>query len=157
MTIRRHAGIPIKGTPYAVGAGYSGITQELDQTVELAARMLAAAFGGDIEIRFNTDRRSGGAWLMDDKPGLAGNASVGLTAGLRAKRPDGLSDAEWWDMPIEEHQRLPVELTVATVVKPDHLNDPALANQGNPDSRYASHEHDSLVAGLAWLQANAHT
>ncbi len=155
MTIRRHAGIPIPGTPYAVGAGYQGITHELDETVQRAAEMLADAFGIDVEIRFNTDRRSGGAWLVDDKPGLSGNASVGLCAGLRAQRPEGLTDEQWWDMPIEDHRRLPEAIEVDTYINGDHLSDPSLANQGNPGDRYASHDHATLEDGLAWLQAHA--
>jgi hypothetical protein len=85
--ISRHAGTPIAGTPYAYGAGYKGLTPELDAVVARAAELLETAFDSDIEIRFNTDRRSGGAWLVDG----VGNAGVGLTAGLKPVRPAGLA------------------------------------------------------------------
>lgn len=148
--IRRHTGIPVAGTGLAYGAGYRGLTPELDVTVERAAELLAGAFRRDIEIRFNTDRRSGGAWLIDNK----NNTNVGLTVGLKPVRPEGLTDEEWWDMPIEEWRALPTVIQVATFVNKDRLRDPATANQGNPDRRYASYEHATLEDGLAHLLAN---
>ena len=144
--IRRHAGTPIKGTPYAYGAGYRGLTSELDKTVERAAQLLAGAFRRDIEIRFNTDRHSGGAWLIDNK----NNASVGLTAGLQPIRPAGLTDEEWYALDAEE----PRTIQVATFVRQDRLRDPTVANTGNPATRYASYEHATLEDGLAHLLAN---
>ena len=66
MSIERSAGFPLGGgaVTYGIaGGGWSGVTVELDDVVLQAAGALAAAYGKDIEIRFNSDRHSGGAWL----------------------------------------------------------------------------------------------
>lgn len=83
MTIERNAGTPLPGTMLVAGGGYSGITGELDAVVSQAADQLAQAYGMDIEIRFNSDRESGGAWLKD----AAGRHSwVGICAQLVTAR-----------------------------------------------------------------------
>ena len=55
------------GLGYLVGAGGSGFTEELDQIVEEAAHKLYEMYGVKITIRFNTDRKSGGAFVLDGK------------------------------------------------------------------------------------------
>jgi hypothetical protein len=63
-TIPRVCGTPVPVFPLP-GGGYEGITDQLDRAVARAARFLARLTGKDITIRFNSDRRSGGAWLVD--------------------------------------------------------------------------------------------
>ena len=66
MSIERSAGFPLGAgavTYGMAGGGWSGVTAELDAVVLQAAEALAAAYGKDIEVRFNSDRHSGGAWL----------------------------------------------------------------------------------------------
>jgi hypothetical protein len=83
MTIERSTGTPIPGTMLSAGGGYSGVTAELDAVVSQAAEQLAQAYGMDVEIRFNSDRESGGAWLKD----AAGRHSwVGICAQLVTAR-----------------------------------------------------------------------
>jgi hypothetical protein len=82
VTIERSTGIPVRVGMVAygfAGGGYAGVTAELDQVVVQAAGALAAAYRADVEIRFNSDRESGGAWLRttDGK-----NAELGICAGL---------------------------------------------------------------------------
>ena len=82
MTIERSAGLLIRvdGVTYGfAGGGYIGITAELDQVVLGAAETLAAAYGKDVEIRFNSDRESGGAFLGTPD---GSNADVGICASL---------------------------------------------------------------------------
>ena len=93
--ITRSTGIAIEGTPYRAGGGYEGSTPELDSTVMAAAEMLAAAFGQDTVIRFNSDRRSGSAFLKDTLPGFSGSCRVGLGAMIIAQPPTGMSRFEW--------------------------------------------------------------
>lgn len=65
-TIERSAGLPVTfgNLCYGMaGGGYSGATDKLDATVARAAEVLRNTYGMDIEIRFNSDRESGGAWL----------------------------------------------------------------------------------------------
>jgi hypothetical protein len=66
-SIERSPGVPLGsgGVIYGMaGGGWSGVTAELDDTVMQAAEALASAYGRDIEVRFNSDRESGGAWLV---------------------------------------------------------------------------------------------
>ena len=61
------------------GGGWCGATAELDEMVQQAAEILASAYGRDVEIRFNSGRESGGAWLRTpDKR----NDDVGICASL---------------------------------------------------------------------------
>ena len=132
-TITRHTGkVCVPGLPFMYGAGYEGATPE-------------------VEIRFNTDRRSGGAWLHS--VGQAGG--VGLGGGLGKQRPDGLTDQEWWGMDRAEYHALPDVLYIDTFIDAPYCVDPAIANHGNPDHRYAYHEHKTLAAGLRWLKRYA--
>ena len=64
-----------------VGDGRMGITAELD------AEVLKETYGMDVTIRFNSDRRSGEAWLVTDEvDGIGRNSDVKLrdVARLRA-------------------------------------------------------------------------
>lgn len=82
MTIKRSTGVPVRFGEITYGfggGGYTGITAELDQVVEQAAQRLAAAYGTDVEIRFNSDRESGGAWLRTPD---GANADLGICASL---------------------------------------------------------------------------
>jgi hypothetical protein len=90
VSIERSTGIPVQagGVTYGMaGGGWSGITAELDQVVQQAAEALAAAYGEDVQIRFNSDRHSGGAFLRtpdgrNDEVGIG--ASV-ITAWTRER------------------------------------------------------------------------
>lgn len=85
------------GLGHLVGCGYSGITKDLDDIVLKAAELLKEKFNKDIEIRFNSDRYSGGAWVKDDKQ----NCSVGLGARL--------SNIKYLTMAEEEKERLAIK------------------------------------------------
>jgi hypothetical protein len=76
--------LTVGAAPVAVaGGGYSGCTAELDAVVAEAAQALAAAYGQDVEIRFNSDRESGGAWL---KTAAGRSNQVGIAASLVTAR-----------------------------------------------------------------------
>lgn len=66
------------GLGYLVGAGGNGKTKELDDLVQKAAVLLKEKLGVNITIRFNTDRRSGGAFVQDGEM----SSKIGITAGL---------------------------------------------------------------------------
>ena len=151
-TITRHRGkVCVPGLPFMYGAGYEGATEELDRLVVRAAKMLWKAYSLDVEIRFNTDRRSGGAWLK-----IGEDADLcGLCVGLRKQRPDGLTDQQWWAMPRPEYYALPDDLYIDTYIDARCCADPVIVNEGNPGYRYATHEHKTLAAGLRWLKRYA--
>jgi hypothetical protein len=90
MSIERSAGFPLGGGAVAygmAGGGWSGVTAELDAVVLQAAEALAAAYGRDIEVRFNSDRHSGGAWLRtpDGRNGDVGIGASVITAWTRER------------------------------------------------------------------------
>ena len=64
------------------GGGITGITQELDKGVELAADLLRNQFKCDVEIRFNSHRESGGAWINDGGE----KCTVGIRAMIRTRK-----------------------------------------------------------------------
>src|SRR5439155_864627 len=61
------------------GGGYSGATQPLDDAVAGNAEALAREYGRDVQIRFNSDRESGGAFIILPESDL----ELGLTSQLR--------------------------------------------------------------------------
>jgi hypothetical protein len=153
--ITRSAGLPVTVAhiPYLVGSGYEGFTKELDDTVKREAELLTTTFNRDIEIRFNSDRESGGAWLVNSLKGFDGNCQVGFNTGLKAIRPAGMTDDDYF----KTWRTLPKGLYISTYVKDSALKDASLCNSGNPDSRYCWLEHKSIEDALAWLVVNVNT
>jgi hypothetical protein len=88
--ITRSTGIPIGNGAVCygmAGGGYAGITRELDDVVKEAARALAGAYRMDITIRFNSDRASGGAWLVThERDDIGSNAEIGIGGGVVTAR-----------------------------------------------------------------------
>lgn len=76
--IERHGGTCVGG--YMAGAGYRGKRDDQDEAVQEFARRLSGEFPHDIQIRYNTNRLGGGAWLKDG----VRDAQVGLGADLTA-------------------------------------------------------------------------
>jgi hypothetical protein len=119
MTIERSKGLPIitGGVSWGVaGGGYRGITAELDAVICEAASALAQAYGADIEIRFNSDRESGGAWLKtsDGRSNRTGICAALVTARARARWENLAAEAEreaetgrssWQAAALSERQR----------------------------------------------------
>lgn len=127
VMISRSAGIPIAGSAYVAGGGLSGVTDALDSVVEQAAQLLADTYGMNVTVRFNSDRRSGGAWLLTHPVDRVGaNAEIGLCASLTG---DG-------------------EVTVYAHASERALNAPA--------SGYAHAPQPNLQAAIAWLLEHAH-
>lgn len=79
--IIRSTGVSIGATGTVVGGGYSAAVPELGEFVDRAAELLAEAYAMPVMIRYNSDRHSGGAWLVTHVPdGIWRNAEVGVTA-----------------------------------------------------------------------------
>lgn len=76
------------------GAGYEGATADLDATIKAAADTLAKRFGRDVQIRFNSDRLSGGAFIE--------GGNVGITAKLWNVAPQGSLRAYFDKYPDDE-------------------------------------------------------
>lgn len=81
MSISRGTGLAVPGWAGVFpGGGISGLIPELDIRVAQAAAILEKTFGMDVEIRFNANRLSGGAYLL----------GIDQTCGITAKL---------WDLP----------------------------------------------------------
>ncbi|MBK1666597.1 hypothetical protein CKO28_00885 [Rhodovibrio sodomensis] len=178
--IRNHPGTPIPGTPYTAGGGQIRAKDELRQTVGQAAELLTEAFGADVEVRFNSNGQSGGAYVITDAAdGLGANAEIGLGALLvdvEARRRDHERRHKKYG-PLPGGARSPdAEIREMLI---DHGQDP-----DNPPASYlviklqiggrallhpevATHEHHqtgqpevskkmaSLEEGIAFLKAHA--
>lgn len=119
MSVERSTGLPVMFGGVAVGVaggGYQGCTAELDAVVMQAAAALAEAYGADIEIRFNSDRESGGAWLKtaDGRNNRVGICASLVTARHRAQEEASARTAEaesrtgrasWQAQPMTARQR----------------------------------------------------
>ena len=89
--VTRSAGAVVNGL--VVGGGYHGATAKLDRAADEAASAMALRFG-NVEIRFNSDRRSGGAWLVTH-PGdqaLSANTWVGIRTVQALSRTEAETD-----------------------------------------------------------------
>lgn len=76
--ITRSVGV-YAGAGCIAGGGYQGATTELDAAVALAAEALAKRYAQPVEIRFNSHRLSGGAFMAFDDRG---------DVGVSARAPD---------------------------------------------------------------------
>lgn len=101
ILITRCAGIST-GMGFLVGDGYSGKSKELDDIVKKEAEILQELYHKDVEIRFNHDRESGGAWVVDGKL----NCSIGLCAAMGNKTLFYMPHDEKAKMPLDEYVRL---------------------------------------------------
>lgn len=80
-SISRSSGIIVQG--FIVGGGQRGLSEELDRIVMQEAKFLREHFHSDVTIRYNSDRLSGGAWLVDAPVDtLVTNSSIGLGVSL---------------------------------------------------------------------------
>ena len=155
--IKRSAGIPVvvASIPYIVGGGYEGKTKELDDAVQLEADLLTKAFNRDVEIRFNSDRESGGAWLVNSEKGFRGNCQVGINAGLYAKTPEGMSQDDFLIKSTRQFiKSQPKELYIETYISASCLKNPKLAKDGTTDDPKCAIYHKSVNDAIEWLIAN---
>ena len=152
MAITRSTGLYTGIGAYFCGNGYEGLTKELDATVQKEANLLVKTFNHAVEIRFNSDRESGGVWLKNSLKGFDGNCQVGFTAGLRVIRPQGMSNDNFH----KSRRALPKELYITTYVKASALKDPSLANDGCGEP-LSYKFHPNLDEALAWLVDNVDT
>lgn len=147
MPISRSTSVSVAalGIPWAgplPGGGYEGATPALDRAVQRHARALQAWLGRRvrIEIRFNSDRESGGAWVWDGD-GLGSSCTLGLTAGIE---PDNslTPNGEWVQNPRASrlYHRVYLEHTLA---RPNVTLRPDDEDWGNDD------HYSILVRGTA--------
>jgi hypothetical protein len=106
-----------------------GATEALDGLVEQAGRKLKDLTGEPVEIRFNADRMSGGAFTKDDTMN-----ELGISAGLHKGK-----------------------MYVHVLAGINRLRDPSLATQGNIGHKYAHPSVRSIDEAVRWIRKNAPT
>ena len=131
-TITRSIGIN-PGLPWGgplPGGGYDGRTKHLDHAVLHFAKWLQRRFNSPVQVRFNSHRLSGGAYISPatDAP----DQEIGLSARLDIpkalwKRPEYTwTDAELEDLPLQYH----------VSVAPQFLRNPSNLGEHKPNDRY---------------------
>lgn len=134
--ITRSTGIS-PGVPWAgplPGGGYEGKTKRLDRAVAHFADWLERHFDGPVEIRFNSDRLSGGAYVYPDGKVGFGLPEIGLGAGLiipehvKQERDRAWETDEWRRLPALEWldcwtEETPLDYKVLVYAK--YLRDPS--------------------------------
>ena len=147
MTISRSIGLHTGYMGVMCGNGYEGLTDELDNTVKQEAELLGQAFNRDVEIRFNSDRESGGAWLVNSLKGFGSNCQVGLNAGIAL---EGHYCHKKLDLAIDS-------VYIETYISASCLKDPSLAKDGTDNDPKCDIYHKTVEDALAWLVANVDT
>jgi predicted GNAT family acetyltransferase len=110
--ITRSAGIATGIGYYMVGNGYKGSTKELDDKVVEIADRLTKLYGKNVEIRFNSDRESGGGFIKDDNF----SCKIGVGARLASSEFISLTREEKIAFPMENYDKLPKDLILYHVV-----------------------------------------
>lgn len=170
--ITRSHGVAIQGTGIIVGGGYAGATEALDNLVQHAAENLREAYGLDVTIRFNSDRKSGSAWLVTDAVDTVGsNAEIGIRvvqhsiSHLRefyAKRDMDVNERfarDGIDLEALEANGLDGYFTYHAHIGNGSLKDLTMATDqlSDPSKAYAHVRVGSVSEALEFLQENAVT
>lgn len=135
--IRHSIGAVVPGTGMRVGAGASA-ENRLGTEVERAAELLRETFNVSVEKRYNSDGRSGGAYVITDEadPGVGSNNSIGISIALTREGA----------MRFNAHVKV-AYLRDATLV--------ACYGNGGMFEPYAYPQVDSVEEALDWIKANS--
>lgn len=144
--IKRCYGIST-GTGYLVGAGGTGKTPELDNMVKEAAEALKDTFNVDVIIRFNTNRRSGGAYIADhemsDKIGIGVGQFNSVLRRMVPEQRNALSERE-----CRKCVENPDQIEVYSCLSKEFL-------KGESKWVISTHEFrdvDSITEALEWIK-----
>ena len=125
----------------------TGATPDLDAMVASAAEALRRLFGRDVEIRFNADRMSGGAFLTGEED----DRKLGVCVRLEPEEewPDGMDFREWKRI-YDEAPKFPrVYVNVGTA----RLVDKSLATRGSSLRHpYAYLPQQDVEVALSWVR-----
>jgi hypothetical protein len=142
--ITRFGGLRVPGWAGPLpGGGSEGATPALDAAVHAHAQWLEGQFGLPVQIRFNANRWSGGAWIMD--PGR-GDCGLGLTVSQTPER-DPIRD-ETGSPPQASRPADPSPLRDTVYVAADLLPDTDRGTN-TPDASYGLWLVDSPEAARA--------
>lgn len=125
------------GTGYLVGSGYEGKTKELDDLVADIANRLSTLYPNNgVEIRFNNNRESGGAFIKDGD----WSASIGVGAGYYSSKIQAMTSEEKISLPDKDLEALMREKDIILfhVVLDKSLLKPDVSADGCFDSQNAA-------------------
>lgn len=141
-------------TGFLAGSGYRGKREDQDEAVVELAERLNAEFPHDVTIRFNTNRISGGAWLVDD------DRSAQLGLGVKLKPPEWYLEQrhEWLfgdgeepnerDFSVDDRELVIEVKADVPVVDETHAN--RMTDRDDKNS-YAIIEFDEIDEAWKWL------
>ena len=125
--IKRSAGIATGIGHYMVGNGYEGATKELDDKVVEIAEHLTKLFGKNVEIRFNSHRESGGAFLKDDDF----SCKIGIGARLASSEYQTFTWEEKVAFPMEKYDSLIKDIILYHVVLDKSIIKPGINTEND--------------------------
>lgn len=152
-SISRSPGFAVQG--YIVGGGQRGFSDELDRIVVQEAEFLREHFHSDVTIRYNSDRLSGGAWLVDAPlDDFGANSSIGLGASLVNRKLRDMPQEEIMNLSFSQLRQMCYEAdsirfsTCIALKKTEH--------SVPPDSKYILldseyRDFDTLEEAVAYL------
>ncbi len=147
-TITRSHGIVVGG--FNPGGGHSGRDPILDGMVADSADRLRTLFDADVEIRFNSDRISGGAFLREGHTIGVNHVTVRLSETVEFAKRHGLDpDEQIAGLKADPHG--PDEQILLRInVDARRLKDPSIANcnGGNAYLYEAVPDIDTAIARL---------
>ena len=154
--ISRSPGIAVHN--YIVGGGWRGCSNELDTVVMREAEFLRDHYHINVTIRFNSNRLSGGAWLIDSKKdGIGSNSSIGLGASLVNSRLRAILLEEKMKMSSEEFRRLCRETD--SMMFSTHIDLKKAEHCVPADSKYilldSEHRDFTLDEAICYLKTHA--
>lgn len=134
--IRLSAGAVVLGAHLVVGGG-TPASEDMRREIDRVAVLLRDRYGMEVETRYNSNGRSGGAFLVTDarERGIDSNGSVGISAG-------SLDDGSLvFNVMVDEH----------------HLSDPSLAKSGGVGmfAKYAYVRVHSVDEAMRWIEKNS--
>ena len=163
--IERSTGIIVPGSPYRPGGGYKGLTDELDKVVQEEAKLLAKTFGYDVETRFNSDRKSGGAFIES----MSKESLVKLGAGLGYKFPKGMDVRSYLkskgldfskasiseiDKVLEE---LPLGIYIDAFITDNMMKRDETRASTRETGKFIDMKFDSMTEAMTWINENVNT
>ena len=147
----RSHGIPTVGG-FVVGGGHTGATTELDQLVAEGAERLAALSGGTpgaVTVRFNSNRRSGGAFLRTaEQDSMGANCELGINWGIHSEFDEN-------DEAIPGSERC----HGSVLVRPEAMRDdaPDMPDWDDDPDPYVTIPMASNNEAVAWIAGNCVT
>ncbi len=145
--IKLGPGMPWGGTP--PGGGYDGKTKRLDRAVARFAKWLSERIGGPVQIRFNSHRLSGGAYLSPGRdadapfdinaPEIGVGARLVIPADVKRRRDRAWAKGQWRSLPALEHEDCWNEKTPLTyniLIHPQYLRNPDDLGEHEPGASF---------------------